>query len=312
MPHRFCAVCGKDIKNDSPHIGMCLSCFLKEHPLFEIPSNFNFKVCLGCGSYTKKDEWVQVDTDDIFIIIEHAILRFLLRNYLKTEQINFIIDYNNDSFKYSSKGLLSSLDANIKGNLKEDEKIFYEQLVKINLNYDLCKNCSNLRGGTYFLSILQLRVNNESYFDLIKEVLDYIQVYVEKLFERNKKEYISKIVDQKYGVDLMLSTNELLNHIISHLRNKYHFILKRTKKLVGRDIQKGKNIYRLKSLVKFLPFKKNDIIEIENHKYIIDNITRNKIVLRGEDRLKLVKSYSFFFNQKNLFKIIGGDAFHEQ
>ncbi|MFW9784570.1 MAG: NMD3-related protein, partial [Candidatus Heimdallarchaeota archaeon] len=128
----------------------------------------------------------------------------------------------------------------------------------------------------------------------------------------DKKQYISKVLDQKYGLDLMLSTNELLNHIISHLRNKLHFILKRTKKLIGRDIQKGKNIYRLKSLVRFLPFRKNDIIEIENHKYIIDNITKNKIVLKNEDNQKLVKGYSFFFSQKNFFKIIGGNNADEQ
>ena len=96
------------------------------------------------------------------------------------------------------------------------------------------------------------------------------------------------------------------------MRNRFHFILKRTKKLVGRDIQKGKNIYRLKALVKFLPFRKNDIIEIENQKYIIDNITKNKIVLKTDDNQKLVKSYSFFFTQRNIFKIIGGDSSSER
>lgn len=307
MPHRFCAVCGINIKNDSPHVGLCLSCFLKEHPLFEFPSNFDFNVCLDCASYSKKEDWIQVDTDDIFFIIEQAISRFLLKTYLKSEKVNFNLDFNKSSFKYSSDNLLNSLEVNINGSLKEDPKITHTQLIMVNINYELCKNCLNLRGGTYYLSILQLRVNDENYFNLIKEALDSIQTYVEKLFQRDNKQYISKIVDQKYGLDLMLSTNELLNHLISHLRNKYHFILKRTKKLVGRDIQKGKNIYRLKSLIRFLPFRKNDIIEIDNHKYIIENITKNKIVLKSDDNQKLVKNFSFFFDQKNSFKIIGGE-----
>lgn len=312
MPHRFCAICGKNIKNDSPHVGLCLSCYLKEHPLFEIPSNLDIKICPDCGSYSKREEWIQVDTDDIFIIIEQAVSRFLLRAYLKSEKFDFHLDCSKASLDYTSNNLISSIEVNIRGQLKDDEKINNEQLVKVNINYELCKNCLNLRGGSYFLSILQLRVSDEIFFNLIKEALDYIQVYVENLFERDKKQYISKILDQKYGLDLMLSTNELLNHIISQLRNRFHFILKRTKKLVGRDIQKGKNIYRLKALVKFLPFSKNDIIEIENQKYIIDNITKNKIVLKNDDNQKLVKSYSFFFTQRNIFKIIGGDNISER
>jgi len=308
MPHRFCAVCGRNIKNDSPHFGMCLPCFLKEHPLFELPMNFNFKVCLDCGSYSKKDDWIPVGTDDIFFIIEHAISRFLLKGYIKIEKIIFTIDYEENSFIFSSKDLLTSLDVKIKGVLKEDKKIWHEEKVRINISYDFCKNCLNLRGGKYFLSILQLRVINENYFDLIKQVLDSIHRYVEQLFKRDKKQYISKIIDQKYGVDLLLSTNELLNHIISFLRPKYHFLLNRTKKLVGRDIQKGKNLYRLKALVKFLPFKKKDTVKIENHKFVVDSITKNKIVLRSEDNSKLVKNFSFFFNDKNFIKIIGGDS----
>ncbi|MFW9771045.1 MAG: NMD3-related protein [Promethearchaeota archaeon] len=307
MPHRFCAICGINIKKDSPHVGLCLSCFLKENPLFDIPTNFDIKICPDCGSYSKREEWIQVDANDIFSIIEQAVSRFLLKPYLKSEKISFRLDYSKPSFEYTSEDRLCYLQINIRGQLKDDEKINSEQIIKVNINYELCKNCLNLRSGSYFLSILQLRVSNEIFFNLIKEALDYIQLYVEKLFERDKKQYISKVLDQKYGLDLMLSTNELLNHIISHLRNKFHFILKRTKKLIGRDIQKGKNIYRLKSLVRFLPFRKNDIIEIENHKYIIDNITKNKIVLKNEDNQKLVEGYSFFFSQKNFFKIIGGN-----
>ena len=307
MPHRFCAICGRNIKNDSPHFGMCLSCFLKEHPLFELPINFNFKVCLDCGSYSKKDNWIPIEENDIFFIIEQAIFRFLLKSYMKIEKIIFSIDYEENSFIYSSKDLLTSLDVKIKGELKEDKKIRYEQKVRINISYDFCINCLNLRGGKYYLSVIQLRVINEKYFDLIKQVLDSIHTFVEKLFERDKKQYISKIIDQKYGVDLLLSSNELLNHIISFLRPKYHFLLKRTKKLVGRDIQKGKNLFRLKALVKFLPFKKNDTIKIENSKFVVDSITKNKIVLRSEDNSKLVKNFSFFFNDKNFIKIIGGD-----
>ena len=85
----------------------------------------------------------------------------------------------------------------VRGTLKSDNKITYQEKINVNLNYDLCNTCSNLRGGTYFLSIIQLRVKDETYFNLIKKVLDEIHIYVEKLNEKDRKQYISKIEDQK-------------------------------------------------------------------------------------------------------------------
>jgi NMD protein affecting ribosome stability and mRNA decay len=117
------------------------------------------------------------------------------------------------------------------------------------------------------------------------------------IFDRDHRHYISKIEDQKYGVDLYLSTNELMNHIIKFLKSKHHFLLKRTKKLVGRDNQKGKNLYRLKALIKFLPIAHNDTVLIDNQDFIVENITRNKIILKGKNNIKLIKDYSYFFNE---------------
>ncbi|MFX1597146.1 MAG: NMD3-related protein, partial [Promethearchaeota archaeon] len=165
-----------------------------------------------------------------------------------------------------------------------------------------CKNCANLRGGMYFLSIIQLRVKNDNQFDLIKKVLEEISKFVEELFEKDRRQYISKIENQKYGVDLYLSTNELMNYLIKFLKTKYNFLFKRSKRLVGRDIQKGKNLYRLKALIKFLPFNKNDEIFIENQLYIVENITKNKVILRSQNKTKLIKDYSYFFSEKIIIK----------
>lgn len=302
MPHRFCAICGIDLKGDAPHFGMCLNCYLKENPLFKLPQNFNFKICLDCGNFSRKEEWFQSNSNDLFSIIEASISRFLLKPYMKNNSITFLLDYNEESFYYSSKDLLRSLEVKVKGFLTQDSKISFEQNVKINIDYDLCNNCTNLRGGTYFLSIIQLRVKSEDQFNLIEEVLEDIHRFVRKIFKKDNKQYITKIETQKNGVDLLLSTNELMNHIISHLKPNYNFISKRTKKLVGRDVQKGRNLYRFKTLIKFLPFKKNDIIIVKNEKYIVETITKNKIFLRSENESKIVKNYSYFFNDKIQFK----------
>jgi nonsense-mediated mRNA decay protein 3 len=306
MPHRFCAICGKVIDEFAPHFGMCLNCYLKENPLFELPNNFNFKLCIDCQNYAKKEDWIESDNKDLFKIIEAALLRFLLKNYVKQDMIQFSFSF--DKLVYSSRDLLTSLDVTILGNLRDDQKISHQHTLKLNINYDLCKNCTNLRAGMYYLSIIQLRVTDKSQFGVIKEALSQISLFVENQFTKNKTQYISKIEDQNLGVDIYLSTNELMNRIISHMRANFVFILNRTKKLVGRDSQKGRGLYRLKALIKFLPFKKNDVVIINNITYSVENITKNKVVLRDENSSKHVKNFSFFFkNKTSLNPIKEGD-----
>ena len=302
MPNRFCAICGKSLNEDSPHFGMCLQCYLEENPLFEIPKTFSVNVCIDCGSYSKRDIWIEPTKDDFFSILHEIIQKFLLKSLLKNEQIEILFSTNEDTIVYSSTGLIKSVEILVMGRFKGSTNINHQQEVKLNLNNMLCKNCSNLRGGTYFISIVQLRVKNESQLELIEKVFIEINKYVNNVFDKDPRQYISIIEDQKYGIDLYLSTNELMNRIIKLLKVKYHFLLKRSKKLVGRDNQKGKNLYRLKTLIKFLPVANNDIILIDNQDFIVENITKNKIILKSKNNIKLIKDYSYFFHE-NLRKI---------
>ncbi len=302
MPHRFCAICGKVIDEFAPHFGMCLNCYLTENPLFELPNNYSFRLCIDCQNYAKKDDWIESESEDLFKIIEAALNRFLLKNYVKQGVILFSFSF--DTLVYSSRDLLTSMDVTILGKLRDDQKISHQHTLKLNINYDLCKNCSNLRAGMYFLSIIQLRVTDKTQFGVIKEALDHISFFVENLFAKNKVQYISKIEEQNLGVDLYLSTNELMNRIILHLRANFTFILNRSKKLVGRDSQKGRNLYRLKALIKFLPFKKNDAVKINNVIYFVETITKNRVVLRDENSSKHVKNFSFFFKKKISLKTV--------
>lgn len=304
MPNRFCAICGKAINDSDPHFGMCQDCYLKENPLFDLPKQFSLNICIDCGSYSKKEDWIKSTDQELFSTINEAIHRFLLKKYLKKGNIDFSITFDEKSYVFSSKDLLSNLDIIVNGKLKENPNLKYQETININLNYLLCKNCSNIRGGTYYLSIIQLRVKDENQFDLINKAINEINKYVEKLFKKDQKHYISKIEDQKLGVDLYLSSKELMNYIITLLKGKFNFLIKRTKKLVGRDIQKGKNLYRLKTLIKFLPILKNDNIIIENEDFLVDKITKNKVFLRNKKNSLIIKNYSFFFNEKFLKKRI--------
>ncbi|MHA1671562.1 MAG: NMD3-related protein [Promethearchaeota archaeon] len=298
MPHMFCAICGKDIDDNAPHFGMCFECYLKEHPLFELSKSFHIKVCFDCGKYSKKENWFNSASGDINEIINDALHRFLLNPVNKNESIEFKIILDENSFIYSSKDLLVSLEVKIIGWLKENQSILHEEDVTVKIDYELCKNCTNMRGGMYFLSILQIRVSNPIHFNIIDTIIDETYAYTEKIFQKDDRQYISKLVEHKNGVDLLLSTNELMNRIISYLKSKYYFEQKRTKKLVGRDTQKGRNLYRLKTLIRLLPFEKNDLIMINNDIYNVESISKNKVILRDQLDNKVVKNFSYFFNEK--------------
>ncbi len=296
MPHRFCAICGTELDKKAPHFGMCLNCYLEENPLFKLPKSYNFRLCMDCLKYSKKEEWFEPTENEIFLVIEEVLTRFLLKKYTRQGSITFSFSF--DKLIYSSRNLLTSLDVIITGEMAGNNRFAHQETLRVIIDYELCKNCANLRGGMYYLSIVQLRVKDNTQFGIIKEVLEEISILVENLFSRDDKQYIAKIEDQPLGVDLYLSTNELMNRIISHIKAKHHFILKRTKKLVGRDSQKGRNIYRLKSLIKFLPFRKNEYILINDSKYLIESLTKNRVMLRDEKQTKLVKNFSFFFDDK--------------
>ena len=68
--------------------------------------------------------------------------------------------------------------------------------------------------------------------------------------------------------------------------------------MVGRDSQKGKNLYRFKSLIRFLPVSIGDEISIKDKSFSVESITKNKVLLRDENNTKLIKDYSYFFNEK--------------
>ena len=302
MPNRFCAICGNTLEKDPPHIGMCLNCYLEEHPLFDLPNKFTINVCIDCGSYSKKDIWFETSEGDIFSILSEVIQKFLLKQLVKKEQIEFLFSFNENSLVYSSRDLLKSVEVLISGTLRGNSNVKHQIVVQLILNHSLCRNCTNIRGGTYFISILQLRVKDENQYEIIPKILEEIYNFTENLFKKDHRQYITKVEDQKYGVDLYLSTNEIMNHIIKFLRSHYHFLLKRTKKLVGRDNQKGKNLYRLKTSIKFLYIDLNDRVLINDEEYFVESITKSKIILRSKTNTKLIKDYSYFFNEKTYRK----------
>jgi NMD protein affecting ribosome stability and mRNA decay len=237
---------------------------------------------------------------DLLSIIKEAIDKYILDHINKKEKLEFIININEDTIIYTSENMIKEAEINIKGSVKEKSKLFHQDTMKILINYELCNNCQSLRGGGTFVSIIQLRVKNETYLSIIDKALDQIYTLTNKRFNNDQRQYIAKIIDQKYGLDLYISTKNLTNWILRHIEAHYHFIRKESRKLVGRNTQEGKNIYRKKFLIKFLPVKTGEVIKIGINTFNVENILKKKVILKSERNEKIIKPYNWFF--QNDFK----------
>ncbi|MHA2401289.1 MAG: DUF424 family protein, partial [Promethearchaeota archaeon] len=106
MPNRFCAICGNKLDKNSPHFGMCIDCYLKEHPLFELPDSISVNVCLDCGSYAKKDIWIEPSSDDMISILQEIIQKYLVKQLGRNTPIETLISFDESSIRYSSRDLI--------------------------------------------------------------------------------------------------------------------------------------------------------------------------------------------------------------
>ncbi len=141
----------------------------------------------------------------------------------------------------------------------------------------------------YFEGILQLR-------NITQEIIDFI----EKKLNKTKELNISKIVEQKKGLDLYMTDKRKMERLALDLQKEFGGILKKSPQLFSKNRQTSKNIYRLNICLKFCDFKKGDVIKV-NNKYIkvtntgkkisgIDLTFNKKISLDVED-FEILKEY---------------------
>jgi len=300
-PTRFCSLCGKEFSTNEKIYEKftCLRCYLKNKPLFQFQDIFYLNICLECGSFSKDSKvkiWLPPSTENVLEIVKSAIKYYLLEPYGKKDNIKFIIKILEEKISPSAK-VIEDIYLLITGVHRYDKNLIYTQEIKIKLKYGHCDNCISIKQKK-INAIIQLRVIFVEQLDLIEIVKEKIKNYIEQASKKDSTEYITKIDYVKNGVDIFLSTQNQTNKIIRLLKPEYNFLIKSSKKLMSRDVQRGKNIYRIKTLIKFLPIEKEDEVITKNIKYIVDKIGKNKIHLIDIHGNRIIKNYQFFFSKK--------------
>ena len=87
--------------------------------------------------------------------------------------------------------------------------------------------------------------------------------------------------------------------IQSYLTGRYAFIVKTSKKLMGKNPNTGGDLYRTYVLLRYIPFHTNNIIRIKNITYLVKKIQENRIILEDMDNHTL-HTHNFDYFEKNL------------
>jgi nonsense-mediated mRNA decay protein 3 len=200
-------------------------------------------VCKKCKRYYRKTKWIPYK--DI-----HAIIKRAVKDNLKHKVgITFNIPAISDA-------MLVHAECNNK---------HYE--LPVLLDWRVCEHCSKQAGG-YYEGILQLR-------NVAKEVFSWVEKEVERQDRRNI--FISKVLKQKNGCDMYISSQKYLQVLGNKLQKTFGGILKITSSLHTQDKQTSKNLYRVNVLFEGLIFGKGDVIPVKNKLLHITNMQKQVI-----------------------------------
>jgi len=208
MPELICPRCGKT--NDEVQFieAFCINCY----PLdIKIPNRIELEQCKSCKKIKIKGEWTP---------------------YKKKRMSDYIVAKckgNFDDAEYDD--VENIIEFIIK---RHGAEIKVKKEVNININSNMCRDCSRVSGG-YFQGVIQLRGNRKM-----------IEKYEKKfLSELEKKTFITRMDEKDGGVDIQIGNSKAVVALLTQMRIKALI----TKKLVGAE--QGRRLYRTTFRIRF-------------------------------------------------------------
>ena len=295
----FCPKCGKVISpEDREFYKQKFSCRDCSQETLQVPLAKQYIVhfCSGCLSYIfnrdpKNSQWKRSAAGDINQILVQ-LLNTELSHTLKINSDRFILDIPSVT-EIPSKLKVSLILSGINSD--------FDLLLK----YGLCKICNKMLSRR-FDAVIQLRtikMKSLKPHELLNPLLDEVESHVVTIQRNHPEQFISDIDEQSHGYDLKLSSRSISSSIQSYLTSKYSFIIKTSKKLMGRNPNTGGELYRSYILLRYIPLQTGDIIRIKDDSYRVNKVTTNRIQLENL-RSNSVKTRNFEYFDKNLIEIM--------
>jgi nonsense-mediated mRNA decay protein 3 len=261
----FCVECGFEGKLFQ---SLCSNCFLKKNVFITIPKSIDVEVCVHCGSWKKKKNWVTVEDEDL-------IREIILENLKRESNVSDFDMHITQDFKDERNINVDVITHSTVLGLKAEEK----HSAKVRIKRTVCSECSKQQGG-YWEAKVQLRGGKRS---LDENELDWAQEVVDtEVSAREKKHrdaFISKVEEVHGGLDFYFGSNSLGKNISKRLASEFGGSIKESRKLIGR--KDGKDIYRMTYSVRASDFRVGDFIELNSKVMKVLSISSNKAYLKS-------------------------------
>ncbi len=262
----FCLLCNSEEKL---YDGLCKSCYLKEFKPVEVPEYATFKVCSHCGATLKHEKWVHTGYYDDEIIND-AIQKDIKINP-ELENIDVITEIINN------RGTVYDCYLHITGDVI-GECIEKKYPIAVKVEKGVCPDCSKFYSG-YYEAVIQLRADDRKLEDSeINEADEFISNEIQRLCKTNKLAYVTKRSVLKEGIDYQIGSYNAAHKIAVNLQKQFGGTITESRKIVGHDKSKSRDLYRTWVSVRLPSFHKKDFIEYEDKVIQIEKIGSHKFV----------------------------------
>ncbi len=243
-----CLECGV---REAKYEGLCEECFLKKVRFTKVPEHIEITECPHCHSIKLGSHWERISLKD-------AVKSEIERN------MDVLHEYDECKISIEYEDNKAEVTVNITyGDLKTQE--IFE--VSVATKYESCPRCNRFFGN-YFEAIIQLRDMREGE---VEEILNYVYDRIEHYARKNENLFLTKAVEKREGWDLYLSDKREAKKISREICKKYGATLKESPQIAGR--KDGRDVYRVTYAVRFPPYRRGDVVEVEGRVYVVSEIS---------------------------------------
>ena len=262
----FCIECGKPLDKNEIINGLCIECYRKFYSLFDV-KDVKVDVCRKCLAFKHRDKWIRVKTSEMEEVVQQILqikAPYLIEKHGKVE-----ISFKNINFEKREKEVITAIVEVIGIGKPSPNLPVYEEskTLKLYLHLTVCQKCAQIT-REHFKAIIQLRGESEKVDKALNFTLKLAENILSKR-EKDKEAFITKIKRTRGGIDIYFGSSRIARMITYKLRDDLGAKIVETRKIISKDRQTSKNIYQQTFSVRLLPFKKGDLLEIDERILLI-------------------------------------------
>lgn len=263
MAKSKCYKCGrlKELASNT----LCVSCMNRELPIIKELKFNRLLICDLCNAYSYSKEWKKDRKKQENLILD------TIKKGMKLNSVYTLknLEVNLEKVAHETTEKKEVYMANLMLKLSYEKNFQYNKEMRFVITHTACPACQK-HLGNYFEGTIQLRGrDNERY--------DEVEKYVFNLVETHKNVEISKVIESKTGVDLLLTNQKVMFEIMSKAHQEFGGHFEQNSRLFTKDNLTSKDLYRITTLLRLPDFNKGDILEIKGCKLLVTRTHGNKV-----------------------------------